>query len=137
MGSVAEKLAPPYYAVLARPLDNGVGNTGLFALDALISEAPRTEGFLGLETGWLDDGTGAVICYWSTAEAVTGWKSRVLARLMGEVSLKHRRIEDTCAITVTRVAKRLFRRKTPLGVALVPGVDLSQGDIGLRAGQAA
>tara|TARA_R110000772_G_scaffold231592_2_gene342545 strand:- start:19452 stop:19859 length:408 start_codon:yes stop_codon:yes gene_type:complete len=119
MGSLAETLRPPYYAAVVTPVGGDIDPSGRLAMDELISLAPRLDGFLGLETGRLDDGRGAAVCYWKTPAAIQGWKTRVLAQMMEEVSLKNRRIEDACAIEVTRVVKRLFGRKTPLSVEIM------------------
>ena len=119
MGSLAETLRPPYFAAVVTPVGGDIDPSGRLAMDELISLAPRLDGFLGLETGRLDDGRGAAVCYWKTTAAIQGWKTRVLAQMMEEVSLKNRRIEDACAIEVTRVVKRLFGRKTPLAVEIM------------------
>lgn len=119
MGSLAETLRPPYYAAVVTPVGGDIDPSGRLAMDELISLAPRLDGFLGLETGRLDDGRGAAVCYWKTPAAIQGWKTRVLAQMMEEVSLKNRRIEDACAIEVTRVVKGLFGRKTPLSVEIM------------------
>jgi heme-degrading monooxygenase HmoA len=119
MGSLAENLRPPYYAAVVSPVGGDVDPNGRVAMDELISLAPRLDGFLGLETARLDDGRGAAICYWKSPAAIQGWKNRVLAQLMQEVNLKHRRIEDACAIEVTRVVKRLFGKKTPLAASVL------------------
>jgi hypothetical protein len=119
MGSLSETLRPPYYAAVVTPVGGDVDPSGRIAMDELISLAPRLDGFLGLETGRLDDGRGAAVCYWKSPAAIQGWKARVLTQLTGEVSLKNRRIEDACAIEVTRIVKRLFGRKTPLAVEIM------------------
>ncbi len=119
MGSLAETLRPPYYAAVVTPVGGDVDLPGRLTMDELISLAPRLDGFLGLETGRLDDGRGAAVCYWKTPAAIQSWKTRVLAQMMEEVSLKNRRIEDACAIEVTRIVKRLFGRKTPLSVEIM------------------
>ena len=118
MGSLSETLRPPYYAAVVSPVGDEVDTSAQIAMDELISLAPRLEGFLGLETGRLVDGRGAAICYWKTPAAIQGWKARVLSQLIQELNLKHRRIEDACAIDVTRVVKRLFGKKTPLAVSV-------------------
>lgn len=122
MPSVAEKLVPPYLAVVVRPLD---GAAAWKVLDALITEAPQVPGFLGLETGQLDDGTGGLVCYWSTADAVARWKARAMNGLTDDAPLAYRGLDSLCNLTMTRVAKRLFRRKTPLDVPFVPGAGLA------------
>ena len=119
MGSLSEHLRPPYYAAVVTSVGGDVDPTGRLAMDELISLAPRLDGFLGLETGRLDDGRGAAVCYWKSPTAMMGWKARVLAQLTNDLPLKNRRIEDACAIEVTRVVKRLFGRKTPLAVEIM------------------
>ena len=119
MGSLAETLRPPYYAAVVTPVGGDIDLPGRLAMDELISLAPRLDGFLGLETGRLDDGRGAAVCYWKTPAAIQSWKTRVLSQMMEEVSLKNRRIEDACAIEVTRIVKRLFGGKTPLSVEIM------------------
>lgn len=120
MASVAENLAPPYYAAVVRPVGGESDPFGLQALETLISTAPRLSGFLGLECGRLDDGSGGAICYWKSPEAVARWKSWALRTLLDEAAAaRPRPLEEACAITVTRVARRLFRGKTPLDVTLV------------------
>lgn len=122
MGSLAETLRPPYYAAVVTPVGGDIDLPGRLAMDELISLAPRLDGFLGLETGRLDDGRGAAVCYWKTPAAIQSWKTRVLTQMMEEVSLKNRRIEDACAIEVTRIVKRLFGGKTPLSVEIMSTV---------------
>ncbi|MEQ8804983.1 MAG: hypothetical protein RIE87_15105 [Rhodospirillales bacterium] len=119
MGSLSETLRPPYYAAVVTPVGGDVDPSGRLTMDELISLAPRIDGFLGLETGRLDDGRGAAVCYWKSPAAIQGWKARVLARMPNEISLQNRRIEDACAIEVTRIVKRLFGRKTPLAVDIM------------------
>ncbi|PIW31269.1 MAG: hypothetical protein COW30_00090 [Rhodospirillales bacterium CG15_BIG_FIL_POST_REV_8_21_14_020_66_15] len=119
MDSLAETLRPPYYAAVVSPLGSDVDPDGRLAIDQLISLAPRQDGFLGLETGRLDDGRGAAVCYWETAAAIQGWKARVLSQLVHDLDLRNRRLEDACVIKVTRVVKRLFGRKTPLAVEIM------------------
>lgn len=119
MGMLSETLRPPYYAAVVSPVGSDIDPNARLAMDELISLAPRVDGFLGLETGRLDDGRGAAICYWKTPAAIQGWKARVLTQLIQELNLKHRRLEDACAIEVTRVVKRLFGGKTPLAVTIM------------------
>lgn len=119
MGSLSETLRPPYYAAVVTPVGGDIDPSGRLTMDELISLAPRLDGFLGLETGRLDDGRGAAVCYWKSPAAIQGWKARALAEMMGAINLKNRRIEDACAIEVTRVVKRLFGRKTPLAVEIM------------------
>ena len=88
MGSLAETLRPPYYAAVVTPVGGDIDLPGRLAMDELISLAPRLDGFLGLETGRLDDGRGAAVCYWKTPAAIQSWKTRVLAQMVEEVSLQ-------------------------------------------------
>lgn len=132
MSIVSETLRPPYFAAIVSPREGDFDQSGMLAMEEMISVAPRLEGFLGLETARLHDGTGAAICYWKSVDAVTAWKSTALSRLIEELNLKHRRLEDACAITVTRVARRLFGTSAnPVGALLTRDVGLDGGREGL------
>ena len=119
MSTLSENLHPPYYAAVVAPLGTDDAPSARMAMDELITLAPRLSGFLGLETGRLDDGRSATICYWKTPSAIQSWKNQAMAQLINDLNVNSRRIEDACAIEVTRIVKRLFGGKTPLTVSIV------------------
>ncbi|MEK9671578.1 MAG: hypothetical protein VW268_03625 [Rhodospirillaceae bacterium] len=108
MTNFSESLHPPYFAAVVTPKNGDRDKSGILSMEQMSSLAPRLDGFLGLETAKLEDGTGAAICYWRSSDAVVVWKFGVLTRLIGDLNLKHRRLEDALAISGARVARRLF-----------------------------
>ncbi len=113
MSPLSESLRPPYFAAVVSPNGAVQERAGVLAMETMISLAPRLDGFLGLETARLTDGTRAAVCYWQSAEAISRWKMRVLKRLILDHNGQHRRIEEACAIDVICVAKRLFGKRLP------------------------
>ena len=75
MGSLADKLVPPYYAAIIEnqphaSLDEPA-NTG----DRMVTLAVRRPGFLGLETARSGDGRPVTVAYWRELADVEGWQS--------------------------------------------------------------
>lgn len=107
MGSLAEKLVPPYYAAVVNAKHGDVDPQGADVMERMITLAPSQWGFLGLETARLADGTAAVVSYWQTPAAVEAWKAQTARRVRAEslgVTLN-----DVCGVTISRIGKRLFR----------------------------
>jgi heme-degrading monooxygenase HmoA len=71
---VATGLQPPYFAVIFTSRrsdgDNGYGA----ASDAMVELAARQPGFLGIESARGADGVGITVSYWSSEEAIAGWR---------------------------------------------------------------
>jgi len=93
MGSLADKLVPPYYAAIIENQPHTSfdepANTG----DRLVTIAVRRPGFLGLETTRSGDGRPVTVAYWRELSDVEGWQSE--SGVIGAAS---------CSLEVCRVA---------------------------------
>jgi heme-degrading monooxygenase HmoA len=73
----AQTPEPPYYAVIFTSQrtegDRGYGHMA----DRMVELAAQQPGYLGLETVRGADGFGITVSYWSTAEAISGWKQQM------------------------------------------------------------
>jgi len=101
MGSLAENLAPPYYAAIldeARD-DAGTAENGAPA-DQMVTLATSQPGFLGLETALDERGRRITVCYWQTIAAIESWKAAGDSRLHDEFGVG---LADACDIWITRV----------------------------------
>ncbi len=73
--SFARTPEPPYYAVIFSSLrtagDNGYGQM----VERMLELAANQPGFLGTESVREPDGFGITVSYWTSQEAITGWKA--------------------------------------------------------------
>lgn len=78
MSAPATTPQPPYYAVIFTSVrtdgDNGYGETAKEMLEL----ASRQPGFLGFESARQE--IGISVSYWSTLEAIKGWKENMAHR---------------------------------------------------------
>lgn len=73
MTSLADKLAPPYYAAIIENEDLKSETSDQSPSDRLVSLAVRRPGFLGLETARSVDGRPLTVAYWRDMTDVEGW----------------------------------------------------------------
>ena len=107
MGSLAERLDPPFYAAILND------NTGqrledadhLAPSDEMVSLAPGQPGFLGLETTEDQTGRYVAVSYWRDMDALKAWEQR------GDFEIRKRfagvGLKETCALRISKVSKRL------------------------------
>jgi heme-degrading monooxygenase HmoA len=70
-----ERRQPPYYAVIFTSQKKETDATGYQRTLARMLELARERpGYLGIESGHGDDGTGITISYWRTREDIVSWK---------------------------------------------------------------
>ena len=72
---------PPYYAVIftsqRTDVDDGYGAMG----DRMVELASQQPGFLGVESVRDANGLGITVSYWSSLEAIAGWKANAEHRV--------------------------------------------------------
>jgi heme-degrading monooxygenase HmoA len=82
--SIATTPEPPYYAVIFTSLrtsgDRGYGSMA----DRMVDLASQQPGFLGVESARTADGLGITVSYWSSEEAIAGWKAHAEHRIAQE-----------------------------------------------------
>jgi heme-degrading monooxygenase HmoA len=73
--TIAQTPKAPYYAVIFTSLrtegDRGYGHMA----DRMVELASQQPGFLGVESARSADGLGITVSYWSSEEAIAGWKA--------------------------------------------------------------
>ena len=93
MGSLADKLVPPYYAAIIENQPHASFDEPVNTGDRLVTMAVRRPGFLGLETARSGDGRPVTVAYWRELSDVESWQSESGA--IGAAS---------CSLEVCRVA---------------------------------
>jgi len=74
--SLASTPEPPYYAVIFTAYRNEQDDDGYGAMsDRMVELASQQPGFLGVESARGEDGLGITVSYWTTEEAIRGWKA--------------------------------------------------------------
>lgn len=74
MSSRADRVRPPYYAVIFTSRRTVADPAGYEVAAARMLElASRQPGFIGVETARGDDGVGITVSYWQTLDAVRAW----------------------------------------------------------------
>jgi len=73
---------PPYYAVIFTSLRSPADPEG-YAVTAerMVELAQQQPGYLGIESARGDDGLGITVSYWSSLEAIRGWREHAEHRL--------------------------------------------------------
>ena len=128
-------LRPPYYAAVVSPVGSDIDPKRPAGHGR--ADFPWRRGstaFWGWKQGAWTMAAGRRSVTGKTPAAIQGWKARVLTQLIQELNLKHRRLEDACAIEVTRVVKRLFGGKTPLAVTVKGSANDGSEDITPKEG---
>lgn len=86
--SIAKTPAPPYHAVIFTSLrtegDRGYGNMA----ERMVELAAQQPGFLGVESARTPDGLGITVSYWSSEEAIAGWKAHADHKIAQETGQK-------------------------------------------------
>jgi len=101
MGSLAENLAPPYYAAVLDEAQDELGSAPNGApADHMVTLATCQPGFLGLETAHNDQGRRVTVSYWETIAAIEDWKAAGDSRLHEQFGIG---LADACDIWITRV----------------------------------
>jgi heme-degrading monooxygenase HmoA len=101
MASLAENLAPPYYAaILDEPQNGFIDFRNGAPADHMVTLATRQPGFLGLETSRDPAGRRVTVSYWKDIAAIEGWKTAGDRRIHDRFGLG---LEDTLGIRVARV----------------------------------
>ncbi len=107
MGSLAEKLDPPFYAAILndnteRRLEDA---DHVAPSDKMVSLAPGQPGFLGLETTEDQAGKYVAVSYWRDMDALKAWEQR------GDFEIRKRfagaGLKETCALRISKVSERL------------------------------
>ena len=104
MGSLSEKLTPPYYAaILNETRDRPEDQEQMAPADEMVILATRQPGFLGLETAEDRTGERVTVSYWRDIEAIEGWKAAGDSRISSRFGVG---LADTCGIRVALVEKK-------------------------------
>ena len=107
MGSLAEKLDPPFYAaILNDNTEQRLENAEHLApSDEMVSLAPGQPGFLGLETTEDQTGKYIAVSYWRDMDALKAWEQR------GDFEIRKRfagvGLKETCALRISKVSEKL------------------------------
>jgi len=107
MGSLAEKLDPPFYAAILN--DNAEQRLEdadhVAPSDEMVSLAPAQPGFLGLETTEDQTGKYVAVSYWRDMDALKAWEQR------GDFEIRKRfagaGLKETCALRVSKISEKL------------------------------
>ena len=79
--TIAKTPKPPYYAVIFTSLrtegDRGYGHMA----EKMVELASQQPGFLGVESARTTDGLGITVSYWSSEEAIAGWRAEAEHRI--------------------------------------------------------
>jgi len=113
MGSLAEKLDPPFYAAILN--DNSEQRLEdaehVAPSDEMVSLAPAQPGFLGLETTEDQAGKYVAVSYWRDMDALKAWEQR------GDLEIRKRfagaGLKETCALRVSKVSQKLHPSRPP------------------------
>jgi len=101
MGSLAERLTPPYYAaILGDTQDDYFPDFGHLPADKMVTLAPVLPGFLGLETAHDPKGDRVTVAYWKDMECLEGWKAAGDAVINEGFGI---RLADVCDIWISRI----------------------------------
>jgi len=107
MGSLAEKLDPPFYAAILND-SNGrrlEDSDHVAPSDEMVSLAPGQPGFLGLETTEDQKGQYVAVSYWRDMDALKAWQRR------GDSEIRKRfagiGLSETCALRVSKISEKL------------------------------
>jgi heme-degrading monooxygenase HmoA len=73
MAEIASTPEPPYVAVVFTSTETDDSEGYADAADRMIELARRQPGFLGVDSA-RSDGVGITVSYWTTDDAVLGWK---------------------------------------------------------------
>lgn len=96
------QLQPPYYAVIFTARRTAEDEPGYSAMaERMVGLAGRQPGFLGIEWGQGPDGSEITISYWSTREAIQGWRSHAEHQLAQQSG--RQRWYDAYQIRICRV----------------------------------
>jgi len=111
MGSLAEKLDPPFYAAILNenhgrsPQPQPEEFSQLAPTDEMVSLAPGQPGFLGLETSEDPAGKWVAVSYWRDMETLKAWEQR------GDFAIRKRfggaGLNETCALRITKIDKKI------------------------------
>ncbi len=107
MGSLAERIDPPFYAaILNDTLNQRLEDSDHLApTDEMVSLAPGQPGFLGLETSKDQTGKWVAVSYWRDMDALNAWEKR------GDFEIRKRfhgaSLTDTCALRITKINQRV------------------------------
>lgn len=72
---VSQDICPPYYAVIfTSRLAEAAGDDYQDAAEAMVEEAKRQDGFLGLDSWRDNDGRSITISYWRDEAAIAAWR---------------------------------------------------------------
>ena len=75
MSELAQTPSPPYYAVIFTSRRSSADPVGYEATaERMLELACRQPGYLGVESARGDDGLGITVSYWSSLEAIRGWR---------------------------------------------------------------
>ena len=73
----AQTPTPPYYAVIFTS-QRAAGDAAYAAMaDRMVELARRQPGFLGVESARSHDGFGITVSYWTSEDAIRGWRAHV------------------------------------------------------------
>ena len=82
MSQPASTPAPPYYAVIFTSLRTPADPDGYeTTAERMLELACEQPGYLGVESARGDDGLGITVSYWSSLEAIRGWREHAEHRL--------------------------------------------------------
>ena len=99
----ADTPEPPYYAVIftsqRSEVDEGYSQTA----QRMVELASAQPGFLGMESARDDQGLGITVSYWSSLEAIAGWKAQ-LEHLAAQAAGRQRWY-DHYAVRISRVER--------------------------------
>ena len=111
MKTLAEKLNPPFIAVIMLDIMEANINDGPSPSDEMMSIAPAQEGFLGIETTHDDQGRWISISYWRDEICLKHWRKNgadLVARQFQGLELS-----SACKFRVSKVDDRILV-STPL-----------------------
>ena len=75
MTELAKTPPPPYYAVIFTSIRTADDSAGYEAMAERMVELARDQpGFLGIESARGADGLGITVSYWTSEEAIRGWR---------------------------------------------------------------
>ena len=75
MPDLASTPPPPYYAVIFTSIRTADDSVGYEAMAERMVELARDQpGFLGIESARGADGLGITVSYWTSEEAIRGWR---------------------------------------------------------------
>jgi len=72
---------PPYYAVVFSSRRTPVSEGYVDVAERMVTLAQRQPGFLGVESTRGADGFGITVSYWTSLEAIAGWRANAEHRV--------------------------------------------------------